>query len=284
MERNLEKEDKLKNLTIVQTLLLIVLFQALLTNSYGLKHEADTKQQYQSSIDTLQITIPSWILNVPAESLLSIGVSKKTKDNETMIEAARQQAAILLSRNKAAISITNSAYFDKETEKSEESETVSFEHTASADTSLLMMLADSLQVLDHAYINDYYIGLFGINPVSITNRYITYRTLDNMIARFSEPIRRENCYLYANGFSRSADLSEAIENSFEKAQIQLSKYLRINTQSLTKVENDVVTNTVLLETTQRLDNIRLSCIYLRAIKQDNRISYLANTEIEMRKE
>jgi len=237
--------------------------------------------QERPSINKLKIEpLPCWVYELPPGTNYVIGISAKTFDRESMLDSARQMAAVMKSRNKGSftidkLAITSGSEFHKEGNSRFKLNVAQPEET--------LNIYNSLQLVDETFLYDHYLALFSVTDVIPPESYYQKK-----IANFPEWYKRDEIEIgkdhvisYAKG--SSYNLVNAWEKTAEKARYELAKYLEKNVQSIVLSKDENIEKKIALESAKKLVDLEISRSFIILKNFDSLISYQVYMELKMRK-
>ncbi len=237
------------------------------------------------SVEYLQVPLPAWVTNPPQDTSTVIGIAPNTSDKDYNDEFAKSMAAVSLSRNTSSYNIAKLARIYADDNNSAFDESAEFNHTVSADTSLMYRLASSLKEVSSCTLPSYKLMLFRYTPDSTSKFSIDstaqQTTLKEKPAWFCDlGVKTADAGIYGYGFSRSAELVEAWEEAQELALREIAKYESKIVKSMIKQRNEDLSNAITIETITKAGAVKFSQIGILMEKRGPLISYLVYMELK----
>ena len=224
--------------------------------------------------------LPEWVYKLP-EGNFVIGISRKTADKEEMIDAAKQMAAVIMSRNKASFTVDKSAY--RNSEDIMKSGKAQLKINVSFSPKETEKIYSELKMADQTFYFNYFIALFSTSEITLNDDYKKKNYLPEPSWLAENKITKENHKLKTYVSATSSDLIIAWEKAAEKARLQIADYLEKNVEGLVKSKNEEIEKLITLETNKIIGNLRISRSYIRTEMKDSLIGYTVYLEMEMKR-
>ena len=224
--------------------------------------------------------LPCWAYELPVKGDYIIGISARNFDNDSMIDAARQMAAVMKSRNKGSFTIDRLA-LSSGSDIIKEGKAKFQLNVAEPDETL--KIYNSLTLIDETYLYDHYIALFSETRTSIPESFCQ-KKIENLPEWYSKDeviIEDEHILSYAQ--EGSYNLVMAWEKTAEKARYEIAKYLEKDVQGKVISKNENIDKNIAIESTKKLVNIEITRSFIIMRNYDSLISYQVYLELRMKK-
>ena len=224
--------------------------------------------------------LPQWFYELPSENFI-VGISQKTADEKNNIEAAKQEAAVTMSRNKASFTVNNFAERNSEdimkSGKAELKINVSFSPT---ETNRIF---SQLKLVDKTTYFDYFIALFSVSETLLdeNSERKYYLFAPDWLAKNKILPTASGLNIYAA--ATSANLIDAWEKAAENARLQAADYLEKNVEGLVKSNNEEIDKLIALETNKIVGNLIIARSYIQTEMKNSLVGYKVYLEMEMKK-
>ena len=224
-----------------------------------------------------EIKLPYWFWNLPNNNSV-IGISFVESDVKRMIEAAKQDAAIQLTKSKSAIIISKDALIDNFDGNNASSRKLEYDIVGSKK--LLRKNYKKLSLIDSCLLfNNYYIALFSTKPIKSLNNNIEshQQKIPNWFKKEGLVISKKEVFYYASATSKSLDI--AYSKCFQSGRMEIAKYLHKEVKAMDKITNDFTERVYTAETIKRLKDISSIKNYVSYSKVNGKIKYTVYMKI-----
>ena len=256
----------------------IILIISLLIIAGCATHKEIYKQETQDRLETPPL--PKWVYNTPGNFV--VGISQKSMNSDEMLEAAKQMAAVMKSRNSASYTIEK--YAATSSENILKSNVIEFKLNVSSSPQKTKEIYNSLELVDSIEALGYFIGLFSSTNMEFNISY--KKPYIHRIPEYFEKDKLEisdntvNCYKTVS----STSLVLAWENAAEEARYEIEKYLEKKVQSaIINVDDEIIEKRIALETSEKLSIMKLKSSYITTELKDNLRLYKVYHEMEITK-
>ena len=241
---------------------------------------ATHKQIYrQETQDRLEIPpLPKWVYNTPDHFV--VGISQKSMNSGEMVEAAKQMAAVMKSRNSASYTIEK--YAATTSDNILQSNVTEFKLNVSSSPQKTKEIYNSLELVDSIEVLGYFIGLFSATKMEIN---VSYKK--RYIHRIPEYFEKDKLEIEDNTINyyktvSSSSLVLAWENAAEEARYEIAKYLEKKVQSaIINIDDEITEKRIALETSEKLSKMKLKTSYITTELKDNLRLYKVYHEMEI---
>lgn len=258
-------------------LLIILVFLTIFGCAFSGRDDYKTKQKDKKFNNI--IILPEWFFNLPDEDMV-IGISLYETDIRRMIEAAKQDAAIQLTKNKSTIIISKRASIDDAT--SDELQSRELEYDIIGDKKLLWKNYERLSLIDsHILFKNYYIALFSTKPVKgISNKLISNNGL-NRPAWFKAEglVVNDKADIGYFATAEASSLISAYNTALQKGRIAIGQYLEKEIKAMDKTANYLTERVITEETIERLNNISAQKVFVTSKLQKGKLVYTVFIEM-----
>lgn len=251
----------------------------LITTLFLIAGCATHKEIYkQDTQDTFSIpALPKWLHNTPDEFV--VGISKKSLGVIEMMEAAKQMAAVMESRNHASYTIEK--YASTSGDNALLSNVSEFKLNVSSSPQKTKDIYNSLELVDSIETLGYFFGLYSTTANEIPASFKTV-SIQRMPVNFNKDnleISAEaiNCYKTFG----SSSLILAWENAAAEARFEIAKYLEKKVQSAIINTDDRTEKRIALETADKLSQMKLKSSYITTELKDNLRLFKVYHEMEI---
>ena len=218
------------------------------------------------------IELPAWFWELPNNNCV-IGISYFENDVHRMIEAAKQDAAIQMTKSKSAIIISKRASIDTFDESNEKIREVDYDVVG--NKKLLRKNYNELSLIESTIIfNNYYIALFSTKPVKNLNNKIVSnfdKTKPDWFRNKGLVTKNNNVFFYSKASSSSLD--NAFNKCLQKGRMSIGRYLKKEIKAMDKDTNNFTKRVFSQETIKRLNNITYLKNFVTYSKIDGKMKY-----------
>jgi len=254
-------------------LLLVVLF--LISCSSGISYNNKV------SINKIGMEpLPRWVYELPPEGDYVIGISARSFDNDSMLDAARQMAAVMKSRNKGSYAIAKST-LSSGSDIIKDARVGFLLNVSEPDETL--RIYDSLTLIDETYLYDHYIALFSQTNKVIADSYCQKQILNFPQWYSKDEIKIVDDHILSYAQEGSYNLVTAWEKTAEKARYEIAKYLEKDVQGKIESTNEIFEKNIAIESTRKLIDIEITRSFIIMKNYDSLISYQVFLELKMKK-
>lgn len=227
-----------------------------------------------------QEALPAWVYEIPAGKDYVVGIASRTVDAEQMKDAAKQMAAIILSRNKASYTIEKAASTEKE--EIGQSGSAKFKLNVSASPQETQRIYQNLQVVDETFFYDFYLALFSETPDTLAGSY-TSKYITNFPDWYeADGLKIVDSQIRSYAAESSSNLVNAWQKAAETARFELAKYVEKTVQSELLSENENITRKIAIETRLKMEEMHITRSFITSELQDNLRSYKVYLEMVLR--
>ncbi|MBN1327613.1 MAG: hypothetical protein JW996_06660 [Candidatus Cloacimonetes bacterium] len=219
------------------------------------------------------VALPQWIYEIPPGGDFVIGVSQKSFARDDMIDAAKQFAAVIKSRNSGSYNITKYASSNEEVR--------TFTLNVSSSPEETHRIYNSLELIDEAAFYDFFIALFGTPESAMAENYKTkiIRNYPDWFPENSLIIQENSILSYAS--ASSSNLVSAWERAAEIARLELAKYLEKQVTGGIISTDEEIDKLIILETNRKLINMDITRSFIFSELNDALLSYKVYLEMRM---
>lgn len=222
--------------------------------------------------------LPCWLYQLPAEADYVVGIATRNFDQEAMLDAAKQMAAVMHSRNAGSFTITKFARTSGSDRLKEGK--VRFQLNV-AEPETTQKIYENLNLIDETFLYDNYIALFSIENTQIDESYCK-----KQVQNFPEWFKKDNIIInedaiLSHSYESSHNLTLAWEKAAEKARLQLAEYLEKDVQSYVLSRNENIEKQIAIESSRKLLNMNISRSFIVMKNFDSLISYEVYLELNM---
>ncbi|MDZ4121641.1 MAG: hypothetical protein U1C33_04430 [Candidatus Cloacimonadaceae bacterium] len=262
-------------------LLFLILLASLLLLS------CSTSSQYYdieeiSPIQNISFDASAWFWKIP-QGPYAIGIAwDDGMFGSGALEAAREYAAVSLSRNKGSFVVDKSMIVSLAAERTIDWQQAGYELVVSADTAFLHYANAHLVQVDSYAINGYLICLFYLPETNFGNAKPKVDSAIRPMQVLSFPswcsdpeLSTNDSNVYSVASSHQASLIDAIFFAQEKALKQLGRYRLQNVVSRVLATDSMLEKAIAMETVTQNKHTMIDQIFVYHIKIDNTPSYRA---------
>ena len=248
-------------------------------------------------ITHIPLTLPSWLMELPDNENVVIGIAKTTSDSLDMAYVAKEMGTVQYARNLSSYNINKyiQAKIYSEDIADEEKRSVIFQVS---DPHQIWEIFERLELVEYFILHkSYFVGLFKYiesphkNSVDMAFNKAqaqTYPTSSKQPDWYQENtiIVSEN-EITSHQMATSACLIDAWESANQDARLELANYYSLNVQSI--LDNESIEGierqrqVVALETLYNLRNIQPRRHHISAFYIDNNIHYKVFVELTLGK-
>ncbi|MBT4334046.1 MAG: hypothetical protein HOD64_12310 [Candidatus Cloacimonetes bacterium] len=235
----------------------LLIFTGCATHKEIYKHETQ---------DRLEIPpLPKWVYNTPDNFV--VGISKKSMNYSEMVEAAKQMAAVMESRNNASYTIEK--YAATSSDNILKSNVTEFKLNVSSSPQKTKEIYNSLKLVDSVEVLGYFLGLFSISGMEVdaTLKRSSIQRIPDYFAKDKLEVMQNT--LICNRTVSSSSLVLAWENAATEARYEIAKYLEKEVQSAIINTDDITEKRIALETSEKLSQMKLKASYITTELNDN---------------
>jgi hypothetical protein len=253
--------------------------------------------QQPSVMTQIPLTLPSWLIKLPDNENLVIGIAKTTNDSLDMANVAREMATVQYARNLSSYNINKhiQAKIYSEDIVDEEKRSVIFQVS---DPHQIREIYERLGLVEYFILHkSYFVGLFRYNNISQTvpvGVAANESQASTLLYKSEQPDwYKENTIIVSENeitshqLATSACLIDAWETANQDSRLELANYYSLNVQSI--LDNESIEGierqrqVVALETLYNLKNIQPRRHYISAFYLDNNIHYRVFVELLLSK-
>ena len=114
-------------------------------------------------------SFPFWVYQIPENENTVVGISHLTFDEKKYIEAAKQMAAVMMSRNESSFVVDK--YAETNSENIIKTGKAEFKLNVSSDPQKTEELFSKLKLITSYKYNGYFIGLFSLKNLKLPEKY-----------------------------------------------------------------------------------------------------------------
>ena len=255
----------------------LVLILILLIFASCATHKEIYKQETQ---DRLEIPpLPKWVYNTPDNFV--VGISQKSMNPIEMVEAAKQMAAVMKSRNSASYTIEK--YAATTSDNTLKSNVAEFKLNVSSSPQKTKEIYSLLELVDSVEALGYFFGLFSPSGMGVEETY-QISSIQRIPDNFEEDKLEIsdytiNCYKMES----SSSLVLAWQNATIEAKYEIAKYLEKRVQSAIINTDELTEKRIALETSEKLSQIKIKASYITTELKDNLRLFKVYHQLEIAK-
>ncbi len=224
-----------------------------------------------------QAALPGWAYQLPSAGNYVIGIAARSIYEDQMKDAAKQMAAVGLSRSKSSYTISKSAATTAEEFLTGGS--ASFKLIVSSSPQETERIYQNLELIDEEFYYGFYLALFSEKKTVLSENYKMRHVASFPDWYENDGLKIENNTIYSYASESSSDLITAWKKAAEKAQFEIGNYLEKEVQSILLSENDNVTTKIAIETRLKLTKMEVERSYITSELNDNLRSYKVYLEM-----
>lgn len=240
-------------------------------------HKEIYKQETQ---DRLEIPpLPKWVYNTPDDFV--VGISQKSMNPVEMVDAAKQMATVMKSRNNASYTIEK--YAATTSDNTLRSNVTKFKLNVSSSPQKTREIYNSLELVESVEALGYFFGLFSPSGMGVNESFQI-----SSIQRIPDNFEKDkleisdytiNCYKTES----SSSLVLAWQNAAIEARYEIAKYLEKSVQSAIINTDELTEKKIALETSKKLSQIKIKASYITTELKDNLRIFRVYHQLEIAK-
>ncbi|MEA1972197.1 MAG: hypothetical protein U9N34_02730 [Candidatus Cloacimonadota bacterium] len=234
-----------------------------------MKPTLQIKKKVRKKKNTI-INLPHWFWELPNNDCV-IGISFVESDIHRMIEAAKQDAAIQITKSKSAIIVSKRASL----EYSDGDKMREVEYDIIGSKKLLRNSYNKLSLIESAILfNNYYIALFSTRPISkLKNNQISNKNMiaPNWFKKEGLEIKKKQILYFSKSTSHTLD--KAFSKCLQKGRMSIGRYLKKEIKAMDKDNNTQSKRVFTQKTIKRLENISYQKNFISYNEIDGKMKY-----------
>ncbi len=236
-------------------------------------------------VDNPTMSLPAWVLTPPTDNEHVIGIAYGSSNHEKAIDSARNQAAVIMARNRSSWNVKKCAAISRDTNGFSDEDRARLEFNVSAAPDA-RGIYDHLTLLHDNDLDGYSICLFAPERALIDTTHVEYEPDSEPGWMDRHPVLEEDAFVSAIASSSSSDLIKAYESALVKARLELAQYSSQKVQAMRKINEmdgqEKVLTTSAIETVVELNDLMVSRMYIRRKYTSGLFSYVVYIEMKMR--
>jgi len=242
-------------------------------------HQGSYKEKNELALKQMKtMPLPRWMYQRPTGNYV-IGLSHKTKNPAAMQDAAKQSAAVNLSRNTDAIAIVNTATANSSQMLS--SGSVHFNLVVSASPQLLKQKFTALNLVDECTYYENYIGLYSTTATSVGEQWTAETTQPRPSWADDLGLKLTDTQVISRAFGRSSDMILAWDKAMDAARQNIAQYLEKEVMGGVISTGTKVEKKISVETRIRVGKMCVSRSHVEAQIANSLLSYFVYVEVVM---
>ena len=235
------------------------------------------KQQTQDRFEIAPL--PKWVYTTPENFV--VGISQKSMNSDEMKEAAKQNAAVMKSRNQASYTIDK--YASTSSDHTLKSNATEFKLNVSSSPQVTEQIYNSLVLVDSVEVLGYFIGLFSATKGELNTSFksTTIMKIPKLFENNKLEVKANKVICYKT--VRSSSLVLAWNNAAEEARYEIANYLEKKVQSAIINTDEITEKRIALETSEKLSKMKLMKSYITTELIDNLRLFKVYHEMEISK-
>ncbi len=242
------------------------------------------RDQQKIEVANPELSLPSWFLNPPATAHHVIGISYCDMNPDSAETSAKNQAAVILSRNRSSYNVKKDILISDRSDYIEQDSKAQFEVNVSSSPNA-RKLFDALRCVEDFDLDCYHICLFSDLSTDVDTTIVTFEphTEPEWIDRLA--VEEMDGYVSSVATYRDQDLIRAYEEALIDARLQLARYKLKKVEALKEYEvTDDYSKThqaTAIETVVQLDGLTLNRLHVQRNYNNNLFSYTVHVEMGM---
>ena len=242
-----------KTLTLFFTLILSITLFA---------QEAETDQEVLEELENIKETSESLEIIFPENSSLTIGTCPVLLNTDQVRQSSREQAGIFTTKLAGVFSTYELAILRKISEYNIIEQQMQIERNIMLNIDLMYENINNIFYIDGIERFSYFIGLYGDNEYEPLPTFTAYQDIPY---EMNDSLSVFNNYIISSTVATSYRLDVALDEAFERALTEISKYLDLSVRTMTQDSDLLHQKATLLSTDIELHNIRFSKILISRI-------------------
>lgn len=224
--------------------------------------------------------VSRYFLSIPEGNRIGIGISPQSINIDIVETNAQEQAAIIFSKLDSAFSIDKQLGLNYGSAEGECDESASVKYVVSGSiedvkANFALLINNGNQIIGNNYI-----AFFSKHDRTFKNRF-EKTDVTKIADTLAIKTNKTNIYAYGKGISSLLD--EALDEAFNNAMIEYSKYCNMHLKSLFKEDNQKSKHTYELQAINRLTKLEISSVEFETVRQDSSlIHYIVRVELKKR--
>jgi len=254
---------------------ILILILTLLIFSGCATHKEIYKQETQ---DRLEVPpLPKWVYNTPDNFV--VGISQKSMNPDEMVEAAKQMAAVMQSRNNASYTIEK--YASTTHDNTLKSNVTEFKLNVSSSPQKTKEIYNSFELSDSVEALGYFFGLFSSSDLrlDVLNQRSSIQRMPDYFEEDKLEVTKNK--LICNKTVSSSSLVLAWVNAATEARYEIAKYLQKEIQSAVINTDEITEKRIAIETSEKLSQMKLKASYITTELKDNLRLFRVYHEMEI---
>lgn len=205
-------------------------------------------------------SLPKWVHSLPSGIEYVVGISKLTYDEDKCIDAAKQMAAVMMSRNKSSFSIDKFAI--EASEDVMQSGKASFTLNVSASPNRTNRIYNELVLIDSVKYQGNFIGLFSTMQTQLPAEYNECKVASVPDIRPEIEETKNNIVVWTEG--SSADLTTAWEKAADNGRTKIAGFLSNTVSGSVVSMNELTKKNIAVETSEIIKNLKISESFIQS--------------------
>lgn len=235
-------------LTTLTIVLIIMLFTSCSKNKQVEPEQKGIAIPTISKTTYSVINIPAWLM-LPPDGNVAYGIAVDSNNKKhSPLNAAKEFAAVSLSRNHGSFIVDKSALLSLSEQKEIDYKKVDFNVVVSSDTTYLNSAVKELKPIAETSFHGYRILLMGKEDHEVNNDIIQASVSNTPAWCKNQQTFEEDGFVYVIGTSADANLALAWKNAQESALRKLAQYRLLNVMGILNATDNQTQKAMLIET------------------------------------
>lgn len=222
------------------------------------------------------------------KSDIVIGTAPVLTNTEQVRNSAREQASVYYAKLTGVHSLYKKALLHVDDNVRSSDESASFEVNIVKSLNNIYDSYDNLFFIDNITKYSYFIAFYSKNsftPLPLIRHFTVIQpdeeTQETLEQEKSEvkTIEVFSNQIISYGNATSARLDVALDNAFDKALIEMSRFLDTEVKNMTRTSNEFLERTTLISSNSTLNSIYFNKITINHFEKDNRFYFVANVSL-----